>query len=80
MPVEEEEEFQAARRVSPSEATAGLSQKLGELAVPGGAVGIAIGLVCLLNQSNNTMIVAAAIVFGCGVIAESIREQHGLKK
>lgn len=77
---EEEEEFQAARRVSPSETTAGLSQKLTELAVPGGAVGIAIGLVCLPNQSSNTMIVAAAIVFGCGMIAESIREQNSSKQ
>lgn len=75
---EEETEFEAARRVNPSEAGASIADKLADMAVPMGAVGIAIGLVCLLNQSSSTMIVAASIVFGCGVIAEAIRENRGI--
>lgn len=69
----EEEEFKAARRVQPSDITVSLPEKLAAMAIPGGAIGIAIGLICLLNENRNSLILAGAFVFGCGVIADAIR-------
>lgn len=70
---ETEEEFKSAKRVQPSEAIAAFPGNLKTWAVPAGAFGMVVGLICLLNKSDNSLLPASAIVFGSGIIADAIR-------
>lgn len=67
------DDFKSARRVEPSDLISSLPGKLSEMAIPIGLVGIGIGLICLLNENNNSLVTAGAIVFGSGLIADAIR-------
>lgn len=72
----EEEEFNAARRVQPSGVVTSLPEKLAGMAIPLGAIGVVIGLICLLNGNNNNLVTAGAVVFGSGIIADAIRNNR----
>lgn len=73
---DEEKEFKSAHRVQPSEAIASLPNKLVQVAIPAGAIGMAVGLLCLLNSNDNSLITAGAILFGSGMIADAIRDSR----
>lgn len=70
---DENDEFKSAKRVQPADALSSFPVNLKAWSVSVGAFGMVIGLICLLNNSDNNLIVASAIVFGAGTIADAIQ-------